>query len=345
VAIGTSIVTFAALWVLRYVLRRSLRTISRRTTNNLDDVATEAVLAIRSWILIGIAVGVGAQNLALPTRVRFLIEHVTIVLILVQMGISGAAAIRGHVTAYGRRQLQSDAASVTTVRAVGFLGIFVLWAVLALMALDNFGIEITALVAGLGIGGIAVALAVQNILGDLFASLSIVLDKPFVDGDFIVVGDMAGTVEQVGLKTTRVRSLSGEQLVLSNSDLLQSRIRNFKRMQERRIVMAVGVVYDTSADDLAIIPGMMREVIEAQEDVRFDRAHLKGLAASSIDFEAVYYVRSPEYIVYMDRQQAITLELIRRFQAAGLEFAFPTQTLHIVRPPAVPAESPLSDKV
>lgn len=329
-AAASALLTFAFLFAVRYVLRRSLGTISRRTSTIVDDVAGSAVLAIRTWILLGIAAGVGARGLALSATLHFLIEHATIVLVLIQLGISGGAAIRAYIAVYNGRDHDADAASATTVRAIGFLATIVLWAVLGLMALDNFGIEITALVAGLGIGGIAVALAVQNILGDLFASLSIVLDKPFIDGDFIVVGDMSGTVEQVGLKTTRVRSLSGEQLVLSNSDLLQSRIRNFKRMQERRIVMGFGVTYGTSADVLEAIPGVIREAIERHPDLRFDRAHLKALGPSSIDFEAVYLVESADYNIYMDRQQAITLELIRRFETAGIEFAFPTQTVHIV---------------
>lgn len=329
-AFATALATFIALWLLRSLLRRSLNRISRRTRTYLDDLAAQAVQAIRLWLLLAVAVGVGVQGLSLHPRLAWLIENGTILLVLVQVGIAGVAVIRSHVAGYTSRHIESDAGSVSTVRALGFLTTIVLWAILGLMALDNFGVEVTALIAGLGIGGIAVALAVQNILGDLFASLSIVLDKPFVYGDFIVVGELSGTVEKVGLKTTRVRSISGEQLVFSNSDLLQSRIRNFKRMQERRVVMKISVVYDTPEEALSAIPAMMQELIEAGEGLRFDRAHLQSLGASSIDFEAVYYVNSADFNLHMDRQQAILLELVRRFRAQGLEFAYPTQTLHIV---------------
>jgi len=192
-------------------------------------------------------------------------------------------------------------------------------------------VDVTALVAGLGVGGIAVALAVQNILGDLFASFSIVLDRPFVMGDFIIVGDYMGTVEHVGLKTTRIRSLSGEQLVFSNTDLLGSRIRNYKRMAERRVVFSLGVLYQTSPEQLEKIPQMIREIVEAQTPVRFDRAHFKEYGASSLNFEVVYYILDPDYNRYMDIQQAVNLEIYRRFDEEGIEFAYPTQTLYLRR--------------
>jgi len=198
-----------------------------------------------------------------------------------------------------------------------------------LLILDNFGVNITGLVAGLGIGGIAVALAVQNILGDLLASLSIVLDKPFVIGDFIVVDSLSGTIEHIGLKTTRIRSLNGEQLIFSNNDLLKSRIRNFKRMSERRVVFHLGVVYQTSLEQLKIIKKIVAEIIEKRQKVRFDRVHFKEYSSSSLIYEVVYYVSSPDFNVYMDIQETINLEILQRFQEEKIEFAYPTQTLYV----------------
>jgi len=179
--------------------------------------------------------------------------------------------------------------------------------VVLLLALDTLGIDITALVAGLGVGGIAVALAVQKVLGDLFASLSIVLDKPFAVGDFLIIDQHMGSVEYVGLKTTRLRSLSGEQLVFSNSDLLGSRIRNYGRMYERRVVFNIGVTYQTPRDKLVMIPQILRAAIEAQKRTRFDRAHFKEFGDFALNFESVYYVVGPDYNTYMDIQQAINL--------------------------------------
>jgi small-conductance mechanosensitive channel len=198
-----------------------------------------------------------------------------------------------------------------------------------LLALDNLGINITAFVAGLGIGGIAVALATQKILGDIFASLSIVLDKPFVLGDFIVVQDHMGTVEHIGLKTTRLRSLTGEQLIISNSDLLDSRIQNFKRMQERRVLFTINVPYETSHEKVAKVSGILKNVVENRKEIRFDRAHLKQFTPSGIEFEVVYYVLQAEFNVYMDIQQEMNLELFKRFESEGIEFARPAQQLQL----------------
>jgi small-conductance mechanosensitive channel len=208
----------------------------------------------------------------------------------------------------------------------------VVWAAVLLVLLDNLGVNVTTLIAGLGVGGIAIALAAQNILGDLFSSLSIVFDKPFVVGDFIIVGDFLGSVEHVGLKTTRLRSLSGEQLVFSNTDLLNSRVRNYGRMFERRVVSSLGVTYRTPADKLARIPTMIREIAEREQKLRFDRAHFQTFGESALLFEYVYYVLTPDYNFYMDVQQRINLALFEQFAAEGIEFAYPTQTLFISRP-------------
>jgi small-conductance mechanosensitive channel len=214
---------------------------------------------------------------------------------------------------------------------LGFIARVALWSILLLMILDNLGFNITALVASLGIGGIAVALALQNILGDIFASLSIAIDKPFVIGDFIIVDDILGTVEYIGLKTTRLRSLDGEQIVFSNTDLLKSRIRNYKRMYERRVVFGFGIVYQASHEQLKKIPVMAREIIEGLEKTRFDRAHFKEYGESSLNFEVVYFVQDPDYNIYMDIQQSINLSLFERFASEGIEFAYPTRTLYLHR--------------
>jgi small-conductance mechanosensitive channel len=225
--------------------------------------------------------------------------------------------------------MEDDAASATTISVLGFISKLLLWSLALLLMLDNLGVNITSLVAGLGIGGIAVALAAQNILGDLFASLSIVIDKPFVIGDFIVVDQMKGTVEHIGMKTTRLRSLGGEQLIISNNDLLKSRIQNFKRMEERRIVFGFGVTYQTPSAKLPLINDIVREIIQKQQQVRFDRVHFKEYGESALNFEAVYIVLKQDYNLYMDIQQAINLEMFRRFQQEKIEFAYPTRTLFV----------------
>lgn len=225
----------------------------------------------------------------------------------------------------------SKRAAASTLMGLRWLILALAYSIILLLALQNAGVDVTSLIAGLGIGGVAVALAVQSILGDLFASLTIALDKPFVIGDFIVVGSEMGTVEHIGLKGTRVRSISGEQLVIGNSDLLSSRIRNYKRMNERRVVIGLGVVYATPPDRLELINTIIRGAIEARPNVRFDRCHFCRFGASSLDFEAVYYITSPDYNAHMDAQQAVLLAIARSFQEHGIDFAFPTQTLYIAR--------------
>ncbi len=250
---------------------------------------------------------------------------------LIQAGIWGSAFIVALLESYRQRALDKDPAAVTSMNVIGLAAKIVLWATVVLLALDNLGVNVTALVAGLGIGGIAVALAVQNILGDLFASLSIMLDKPFVVGDFLIIGDYLGSVEHVGLKTTRIRSLSGEQLVFSNSDLLNSRIRNYGRMFERRVVFTIGVTYDTPREKLKLIPGIIRDVIESQDQTRFDRSHFMKYGDYSLVFETVFYVLVPEYNVYMDIQQAIYFGIHERFEREHIEFAYPTQKLFVAQ--------------
>ena len=212
---------------------------------------------------------------------------------------------------------------------VFFVARMVLWVVVALMVLDNLGVNITTLVASLGVGGIAVALAVQNVLGDLFASLSIVLDKPFVVGDTIIVGDAQGTVEYIGVKTTRLRSLSGEQIVFSNAELLKSRIHNHQRMVSRRAAFTIGVTYDTAREQLQAIPGMVKEIIGTEQNATFDRAHFARFGASSLDFDVVYHIKTADYLVFMDTQQSIFLKLFEQFGAAGIGFAYPTSVVKL----------------
>ena len=319
-------------FVLRFAVRlfnRRLKKVSERTTNQIDDIVAAVFADTKSWALAYAGLWFGVKSMVMPVQVHTTLRWLTVVVVVLQVGIWGNVAIAQFIKFRVRTSIDHDPAAATTMAALGFLGRILLWSVLLLMALANLGIEIGPVITGLGVGGVAVALAVQNILGDLFASLSIVLDKPFVMGDFIVVDTFFGNIEHIGLKTTRLRSLSGEQLVFSNSDLLKSRIRNYKRMQERRILFSLGVVYQTPRDTVARIAAMLREVIESNEQTRFDRAHFKAFGPSSLDFEVVYYVLSAEYAVYMDIQQKINLEIMKRFEAEGIEFAYPTQTLYV----------------
>ncbi len=331
VAVGVALLALVLLRIVAGFVRRRVQRITEATTAAWDDGIAQAMQATRGWFLLVVAIYAGSTVLELPERARDIVQTAAILALLLQAALWGSKLLRFSIENYMSRRRESDPALATTVAAMSLVGNLILWSVVVLLALDNMGVDVTALVAGLGVGGIAVALAAQNILGDLFASLSIVLDKPFVMGDFIIVGSEMGTVEKIGLKTTRVRALSGEQLIFANTDLLQSRIRNFKRMQERRIVFTVGVVYDTPASKLADIPQMIRAIVEARENTRFDRSHLKEFGDFAVIFETVYYVRVPDYNVYMDVQQTINLALFEKFAAEGVEFAYPTQKLFVER--------------
>lgn len=328
-ALVVAIAVGGSLRWLKTLAARWMRGPVSKTSTDLDDLIIALVAGIRPFVMILLAAAAGAQVLTLPAGVDRAIWMFVGAVVLLQLGLWGNTVIAFAVSHYIHQRLERDAASTTTIAVLSFVAKLALWTVVLLVALENAGVNITGLVAGLGIGGVAVALALQNILGDLFAAFSIALDRPFSIGDFIIVDDLLGTVEYIGLKTTRVRSLSGEQLIFANSDLLRSRIRNFKRMAERRALFTFGVVYDTPPDKLAAIPALVRRIVEGQARTRFDRAHFKDYGDSALNFEVVYYVLTPEYNAYMDIQQAINLELYREFHEEGIEFAYPTQTVYV----------------
>ncbi len=331
--IGVAVAVFLLMKVAQEVVVRRLGRFAATTKTEFDDLIVAILKKTRFFFLALLALYIGSQFLELSPSGFRLLNAALIVGSLLQVAIWGNVVISFLLSRAVKQRLDTDAASATTLSVLGVVAKIVLWSILLLLALDNLGVNVTGLVAGLGIGGIAVALALQNVLGDLFASLSIALDKPFVIGDFVIVDQLMGTVEHIGLKTTRVRSLSGEQIIFSNGDLLNSRIRNFKHMYERRVVFGIGVTYQTSHEKLSVIAAMLKEIVESQADTRFDRAHFKEYADSSLNYEVVYYVKSPDYNRYMDIQQAINLEIYKRFQKDGIEFAYPTRTLHLQKTP------------
>lgn len=205
----------------------------------------------------------------------------------------------------------------------------VIWILGIIFLMDNLGYNVKTLLAGLGVGGIAIALAAQAVLGDLFSYFVIFFDRPFEIGDYVVVGDKNGTIEYIGIKTTRIRTLSGEQLVCSNTDLTNSRLHNFKRMERRRIVFTLGVTYQTSHQQLSEIPGLVKGIIDSKPMLQFDRGHFSGYSDFKLVFEFVYYVNDSDYAVYMDNQQAVYLEIFEAFEKRSIEFAYPTQTLFV----------------
>lgn len=316
----------------RFVTRLAKRRMSvlhLLTKRRLDEVIVGTLAGTKRYLLLLLALLIGLHTLPLSASVELRLSQAAIIVI----GLQIAIWLNRGINVWMEKLVDPEADpelrnGATTTTMVFLLRIAVMMTVL-LAVLANLGVNITAFVASLGIGGIAIAFALQAILSDLFASLSIGLDKPFEVGDFIVVDDLLGTVEYVGIRTTRLRSLSGEQLVRSNTELLKSPIRNYKRMSERRVLFNFGITHDTPVDKIADLSATVRKIIEDASPTRFDRAHFVRIGPSSLEFEVVYYLLSREYSVYMDVQQHINLELMRACAERGIVFAHPTTTLHV----------------
>jgi small-conductance mechanosensitive channel len=298
----------------------------------------EVLAGTSRWLILVAALMIGVSMLDLGEDWGIRVGHLWFVALAIQLGLWCTRAIAIAVKRYEARHHPHGNGQLTASAALlsWFLRT-VLWAVILLAVLSNLGVNITAFVASLGVGGVAIALAVQSILGDLFASLAIAVDKPFEVGDFIGTASGQGTVEYVGLKTTHIRSLSGEQVIISNTELLKQPLKNFKRMHERRISFRFGITYDTPAEKVEGIPDMIRRIIEADQKLRFARAHFVSFGDSSLDFEVVYFVRDANYDVYMEAQHGLNLRMLKEFAAANIQFAFPTRTVLVTR--AQPDES------
>lgn len=320
--------TLVALWVFQHIVLTRLRRLADATKTEIDGLVIDCLSDIRWWVVLLVALYFATLPLVLPDVVGNTFRSLAIAAVLIQIGMWGAQIIAFLLRRYVAGEAEDGVGEGTAYGLLNFVLRTLLWSIVVLMVLDNLpGVQITSLIAGLGIGSVAVALAVQEILSDIFASVSIVLDKPFVVGDSIEVGTFSGEVERIGLKTTRVRSVTGEELIFANSDLLESRIRNYRRMRERRGVIAVGVAYETPYDKLARIPGIIQAEFEKIDDVRFDRAHLKSMDEFALVYEIVYWVLVPDYRTYMDTLERINLSLLRCFEEEGISLPYPTQRL------------------
>ena len=333
IAMLATFVFWFLLTIVRQIAAVATSKIADKTGLFWNRIVAKCVPRTRSFFLVALAIFGGSRLLDLSSRTDTFIHHAVIILGLLQLGLWTSHAVSLFVQDIREKSLEKNPAAVTSIGAIGLLARSLVWILVALLILANANVEIAPLLAGLGVGGLAVALAVQTVLKDLLASLSIILDKPFVVGDFLIIGDLMGGVEHIGLKTTRIRSLSGEQLVFSNNDLLESRIRNFGRMKERRVDFTIGVTYQTPRDKLVKIPDIIREAILAQKGTRFDRSHFQQFGDFSLDFETIYFVSVPDFNTYMDIQQGINLRIHESFEREGIEFAYPTQTLFLERPP------------
>ncbi len=339
--LGLTFIVWTGLSFLKKRFGKKISRVALRTNTHWDDILGRIIDRTHGLFLFMVSLYLSSSVMGADSKAMVLLYKIMVVTTFFQGALWGNEVLtfllgRYLSKRYGQKDDKVD--NLATYSAIDITAKFLLWTILFLLLLDNLGVNITALVTGLGIGGIAIALAVQNILGDIFASLTIVLDGPFEVGDFIVVEDKSGTVESIGLKTSRIRSISGEQLVFPNKKLIDGYIQNFKRMQERRAVFRFELAYGTTVENLERVPRIVTEIVKAQKDVRFDRAHFAKLGSNSLEFEVVYTMLNADYNLFMDTQQRILVELYQRCEEIGAKFSCPGPTTIIQANPQLNPE-------
>ncbi len=321
---------WAGLWILRDLTAARYKRHSNTKNPTLIRLVAYLVSNTRQIFFLAVALDAAQASLTLPDKVERIVANTALVLILLQVGLWAGRAVRFYLE---MKELErgADRGFAGSLDIINFVARMLIWSLLILVALDNLGVNITALLAGLGVGGVAVALALQNVLGDLFASLSIALDKPFVIGDNLTIDTFVGKVEHIGIKTTRLRSEGGEQIILSNADILKSRVRNFGRLSQQRILATIRAAYDTPAEKLKMLPGLLESIVREHPQARFERCHLKSLGESSFQFELSYFVQQPAVNPMLDLQQMVNFRIIDELRRLRIEFAYPAQVVLLDR--------------
>ena len=331
IALGIYFVLYISFKVFRSILLGRLKKLAQATSTKFDDELVNVFEKVHPYFYDLVALYIAFKFVNIPENFMSILDGAFVILLSIQAVISlenFLAYIIKNVFMTATANKEQDQTALNAIRLIVKI---ILWSVGLLMILSNLGVNISSLVASLGIGGIAVALAAQNILGDLFSSFSIYFDKPFEIGDFIIVGTDMGTVQKIGMKSTRIRTLQGEELVISNKELTTARIQNFKKMEKRRIVFSIGVTYDTNLEKVKKIPEILSKIVDDNPRAELDRAHFKEFGASSLNFEIVYNHLSGDYKEYMDIRQEMNFAIKDIFEKEGIEMAFPTQTLHLVK--------------
>jgi small-conductance mechanosensitive channel len=322
-----SLFIFLAIFkILQNVIIRRLEKLAKRTKTDLDDTFIKIVNSLKPPFYFFLSFYLALRFLNLPQTAQKFIDFILIIWVVVQALIAVQILINYAVSKWAGKK---DTSTQAAVSLISRLVKYTLWLLGALLVLANMGVNVTSLVAGLGIGGIAIALALQNILGDLFSSFAIFFDKPFQVGDFIIMDQYKGTVQHIGIKTTRVKSLDGEEIIIPNKKLTSGNLRNFKKMEERRVSFTLGVVYETPTIKLRKVPKIIKEIITKVAYARFDRAHFKEFADFSLNFGVVYFVESQDYKKYMDIHQTILFQIKQEFEREGIVMAYPTQTVYL----------------
>src|SRR5580692_6385061 len=325
-----ALAVWSALWILRRFTASRYRKYSAAQHPTPIRLIAYLVGNTTQLFILGVALYAAQGSITLPARIARGLDNVVLILVLVQIGLWAGRTLRFYLE-IKERERGADRVFAGSLDIINFIARLVVWSILILVALSNLGVNITALLAGLGVGGVAVALALQNVLGDLFASLSIALDKPFVVGDTLTIDTFTGAVERIGIKSTRLRSDTGEQIILSNADILKSRVRNFGRAPEQRALATIRVSYETPSDKLKALPQVLEDVVREHPQARFERCHLITLGESSFQFELSYFVQQPAANPMLDLQQAVNFRIIDELRRLGVEFAYPAQLVFLER--------------
>lgn len=326
IAISIAFIALAIVRICKSIVLKRIKAWTYKTSNTLDDffilLAEKTIFPV---LYIG-AIYVGLNYLTLSIKVNKIL-HIAVLLVCTFFVIRAITSVINYFISNAISVQDDTGEKKKQARGIIIIVNIVVWVLGIVFLINNLGYDITSVITGLGIGGIAIALAAQTILGDLFNYFVIFFDKPFETGDFIIVDDKMGVVEYIGVKSTRLRTLSGEQLICSNTNLTNARVHNYKRMEKRRVVFSLGVIYETSTGKIKAIPGIIKNFIESQEHTQFDRAHFSGFGDFSLNFEVVYYILSADYNLYMEIQQNIYLSILATFRKEDIQFAYPTQTL------------------
>jgi small-conductance mechanosensitive channel len=331
VAFVMFLAALVVLKIFQVIILGRLKKLAQKTKTDIDDVLLEIVGSVKPPLYLLLSFYIGYQYLNFPEKVDKVVGFVIFVLLVYEV-IRSISRLIDYFVDRQTGQQKTEGEKKQTKSLMGMLKTFVmiaLWIVAAILILSNYGVNVSSIIASLGIGGLAVALAVQNILSDIFSSFSIFIDKPFEIGDYIQIGTDSGTVEKIGLKTTRLRTLQGEELVVSNKELTSARVQNFKKLKNRRVVFNLGVVYGLPVTKLRAIPKIVKDVVRTKAGIKFGRCHFKTFGDYSLNFEVVYTVESGDYKDYMDVNQKINFDIYREFEKEGIDFAYPTQTVFV----------------
>lgn len=333
-AIVITLTIYAFLVFIKKIAEKRLKTFAQKTSTNLDDYLLEMLSSISKIFIFLSAINIGSNIVTLNENVNSVLGHAFLLILFWQITRWIVLVTNIIFTRYKKiKETNNDMHGVTAINGLTAISKFIIWLIFLMLAMDNLGVDITALVAGLGIGGLAIALAAQSILGDLFASLTIMIDKPIAIGDYVVVDNFMGNVKAIGIKSTKLESLTGEEIIISNSDLLNSRLRNYhqSRMKKRRSSMKIGIVYETNSNDLKRIQEILREIVKSNPKTEYIRAIFTNFGDFSLDFELTYNVLSPDYETLTEINHEIRLKIFETFEKEGLKFAYPTRTVHLTK--------------